>query len=66
MTALSPKKGSTVWRACTDLPARETCRMRRFSSARSMTTSRAGSSTGFVKNCSAPSLMALTARSMLP
>ena len=66
MTGLSPKKGSIVCRACADLPASDTWRIRRFSSARSMTMRRAGSSTGFVKNCSAPSLMALTARSMLP
>jgi hypothetical protein len=66
MIGLSPKNGSTKRRALEVLRASDTLRMRLASSARSSTTRSAGSSTGFVRNCSAPSLIALTARSIVP
>jgi len=66
MAALLPTKGSTSWRASRDLPA--ACRRceRCASRSRSRMTRSDGSSTGFVRKCSAPSLIARTARSMDP
>ena len=48
------------------VPATRAFELRWCSSARSITTSSAGSSTGLVRNCSAPSLIARTARSIEP
>ena len=66
MASLSPRNGSTASRAERERLASEACRSRRWSISRSSTTSRVGSSTGLVRNWSAPSLIAATARSIEP
>ena len=63
---LVPWKGSISARAFCELPARRLRWSRWFCSSRSSRTSTADISTGLVRNCSAPSLIAFTAASMDP
>ena len=66
IAALVPRKGSRSSRERRERLAICCCRLRWFSMRRSTITVSASSCTGLVRNCSAPSLIARTARSTEP